>query len=394
MDAKQAFQLKDGAKSIASSVKSPQELIEAMSLSMKNEGADESKYSFEKALEAKQTQMERKANEVVHTTNTGYGAELIPGAIQTTDFLDLAPKLNPLLGAFRGFHGRNMAKIMEVPAIGELPLHLLSSEWTTGTAPAQIVAGKGKLPTDKLTITQKKFLFSVDISDEEMRYATVLDIVATTQRKLAESSARTSVSTIINGDTDTSATTNINTIDGTPAGTEAYLAFDGLIKKCFSGSTTADGGTLAFADFITALNLLGEKAVAEDIMFLFGTYSHNLALSISEFSQQYINGAASTVMTGRVPNFLGSDVFVNRYLAKGTTAGKVATGTPSNNSKGRMLLVHKDAVQYGYNGDYNIEIFRAPGFGWQILGYYYAGAAISSGNAGTDAQVAMLYNLS
>lgn len=165
----------------------------------------------------------------------------MPGAIQTTDFLDLAPKLNPLLGAFRGYHGRNLPKIVEVPIIGEVPLHNLASEWTTGAPTAQILQGLGKMPTAKVTLTQKKFLFSVDVSDEEVRFVNVLDVLATIQRKLADSSARTQISAIINGDTDTTANTNINLIDGTPAGTEHYLAGDGLRKTAFSTSAAFDG---------------------------------------------------------------------------------------------------------------------------------------------------------
>ena len=53
----------------------------------------------------------------------------------------------PLLGAFRGFHGRNMPNLAEVPAIGELPLHTLAGEWTTGAPYTKIAQGLGKLPT-------------------------------------------------------------------------------------------------------------------------------------------------------------------------------------------------------------------------------------------------------
>lgn len=380
-------------KKIASSLSSAQELIDAVSLALKEEGASEDRYDFAKASERKMAErMETKSNELVHTTNTSAGAELIPGAVQTTDFLDMAPLINPTLAQFKGFHGRNMNKIMEVPCVGELALHKLEAE-STGDTLTSVNASTGTLATGKVTVTQKKLAFRVTVSDEEVRFSNIVDIIATMQRKLADSASRTTVSALINGDTEAAATTNINHIDGTPAGTEHFMACDGLRKAAFTASSTTDGGTLAFADFLTAQRAIGENA-SNDLMWLFGTYSHSLALGVAEFQQQYINGASSTVLTGKVPSFLGYDVVVDRYLGKANTAGKVDVGTPGNNTKGQILLADKYAMQWGYNGDYSIELVRIPAKGWQLVGYYYFGASASTNKAGADDNVALLYNLS
>lgn len=357
-------------------ISSPTELIDAVSLALKNEGADESRYDFAKASEVKMAQLETKANELVHTGNTGFGAELIPGAVQTTDFLDLAPQINPTLGMFKGFHGRNMDKTMEVPVIGELALHNLEGEATDDTLDV-VNASSGKLPTAKVTIAQKKMVFRVTISDEEVRFSNVVDIVATMQKKLAESAARTTISALINGDTVTTANTNINLIDGTPASTAHYLAGDGLRKTAFANSNAFDGGTLAYADFLTAMGAMGEN-VSGDLMWLFGTGSHVTALGLDEFKNQYINGSYSVVNDGRVRNFLGNDVAIDRYLQKSNVAGKISA-TPANNTKGSIILADKYAMQWGHNGDYSVELVRIPAKGWQLVGYYYLGFAASSG---------------
>ena len=88
-------------------------LISTVSAQLQAEGYDEKAYNLEKALETKA--LETKANEIMHTGNTGYGAELIPGAIQTTEFIDLVPQYSSFIGALRGNHGKNMNKIMQVP---------------------------------------------------------------------------------------------------------------------------------------------------------------------------------------------------------------------------------------------------------------------------------------
>lgn len=114
---------------------------------------------------------------------------------------------------------------------------------------------------------------------------------------------------------------------------------------------------------------------------------------ISDFRQHYLNGQASTVITGKLPKFLSANVTVDRWLKDANAAGKVSA-TASNNTKGRILYCTKYAVQHGSNGEYLIEIFRVPGKGYQIIGYYFYGHAIASKLAGDDNTTAMLYNIS
>lgn len=391
--------LRAGAKSMGGttadrdSASGTPQLADVLSVTLKNETKGfhkEETYDVAKCLERKAAQMETKANEVMHTSNTGYGAELVPGTILLTDFLDFTPKANPLLQEFRGFHGRDMDLSAKVPAIGELDFHQLMPEQTTGAF--AVAQGKGRLPTDKVTIDQKQYFFSVDISEWELRFP-VVDLLAIIKQKLAASAARTITASIINGDTETGANANINSIDGTPTSTDYYLGGSGLVNSAFDQSLTADLGTLDFTDFMTLQNLLGENAVPEEIVYIMGTAVKNKALTISEFLASYQNGLISTAITGKLPEFLGTSYSVQRDLAKANTAGKVATGTPANNTKGRMLCVHRMAPQWGFNGEYAIEIYRMPGKGLQVVGYYFMGYAIATNLAGQAGTVALGYNI-
>ena len=278
-----------------------------------------------------------------------------------------------------------------MPIVGELGLHAIEAESTDDTL-TSVNASTGKLPTAKVTINQKKVVFRVTVSDEEVRFASVVDVVALMQRKLADSFSRTLISAFINGDTVTTANTNINLIDGTPGASSHYLMGDGLRKTAFAESTATDGGTLNFADFLSAIGSVGES-ISDDLLWIFGTYSHTLGLGVAEFKEQYVNGSSSSVITGRVPNFLGYDVIRSRELGKANANGKVSA-TGSNNTKGQILLADKYAIQWGTNGDYSIELVRIPAKGWQIVGYGYGGFATASAKAGTDSNVALLYNLS
>lgn len=384
--------LKSGAKPITTSVTDTKSLAEGIGMELKSMGRSEAEYDVMKNLEAKSASlMETKANELMHTTNTGFGAELVPTSVLMTDFIDQIPKSSPLMGFFQaGFHGKNLDKISEVPAIGEAPLHQLMPEQTDGAL--GFAQALGKLPTAKVTITQKERYFTIDISEYELRFA-VVDLVAIVKDRLAKSAANTMISDFLNGDVATAANTNINLIDGTPASTASYLGADGLRKTAFAQSNAFDVGVLDFADYITLLNALGNNGVTEDIAYIHSIGARNAALNVAEFKQAYINGVNSTALTGVVPNVMGANIYADRWLPASNATGRIS-GTPANNTRGSILAVHKTALQWGTNGDYNIEVYRVPGKGLQVIGYYFYGHAVASNLAGQDKTVALGYNIS
>jgi len=359
---------------------------------MKSAGHDESKFDIQKNLEHKASLVETKANEIMHTTNTGFGAELVPGAILQTDFIDLIPQASQIMNFFQsGFHGKNLPKIADVAVLQELPLHQLKTEQTTGAfAVAQAL---GKLPTKKVTLTQKQRFFSVDISEYEQQFA-ILDVVALIKRKMALSSANTMVSDVINGDTVLTLNTNINLIDGTPTGAESYTAANGLRKQAFTDSTAVDGGVLDFADYITLIQNLGYNgANKSDLLFIHSLIAEAKALNVSEFKSAYINGQLSSAITGKLTNFLGASTTTERYMPETNATGKVS-GTPANNTKGEVVCCHRSAVQWGTNGDYYMEVWRVPGSGYQVIGWYFAAHAIAGLTELGCASVSSIYNLS
>jgi len=160
----------------------------------------------------KSANIETKANEVVHSTNTGFGAELVPTAVHQSDILDLIPTYSTLLTSFRGNRGKNLPKTIDVSVVGETGFFSTGSEWTTGAILSPVAQGTDKLATAKITITQKKYKMTVDISDEELRYS-ITDVEKLVMDRLAKSAARTVEAVIINGDTVTAGTGNVNSVD-------------------------------------------------------------------------------------------------------------------------------------------------------------------------------------
>ena len=76
--------------------------------------------------------VETKANEVVHTSNTGLGKEIIPTNVMSDNLLDLVSNYSKLLSLLPGNHGNDMPISSKVPVIGEAGLFSGNSEWTSG----------------------------------------------------------------------------------------------------------------------------------------------------------------------------------------------------------------------------------------------------------------------
>lgn len=378
-------------------VSNARDLVAMLSDAMKSTGEfKENQYDVKQASEAKAANdslFQTKANEVIHTGNTGFGAELIQGAITTTDFLDMAPEADPGLSFFQGFHGRNMNKTTVVPAIGELGLHSVAAEWTgtTSAGPAgQLGIPTGRLPTNKVQINQAKYRFSVDVSDEESQFS-IVNVIPLVQNKIANSAARTILAAFINGDT-LLTTANINTSGLAPAAitpTEMpfYVGGNGLRKAAIAAGVQSIGA-LTFDKFVGTTFPLGMNGVVpQDLAYFVDVGTYNKARVITEFKDRAVNGLASTVINGAISNVAGSDMFINRYVPKSAATGIVDGLTPANNAFGSILAVHKYAIQYGFSGEYNLEIFRIPGEGWRVLGYYYMGHTVADSLTGmpTDA---------
>ena len=131
-----------------------------------------------------------------------------------TDFMDVAVKTNPFLQFFTGYHGKAMDLKMDVPVVGEVALHQLMAEQTTGAL--AFAQGLAKTPTAKVEIIQKEYFLSVDVSEAETRFS-VIDIVAMIKERLARSSARTIIASAINGDTVTTANSKHCGLDNQPS---------------------------------------------------------------------------------------------------------------------------------------------------------------------------------
>lgn len=347
-----------------------------------------------KAIEALYApKAETNANEVEHTSNTGYGAELIPSDVLSQDILELVQQESRLLPMLPGDHGTGLAPNESVPVVGELGEFLGNTEWTTGAG--ALSQGNSLLPTAKVTIPQASFIKSIDVSKRELNYAPA-KLEGVIKERLAKAMAGTIDGLIINGDSESGGTGNVNSDDGAPTSTNYYMQIDhGIRELGINGTgTSADLSTLAASDFITLLNILGDFATnTDEVVFIMNRATYNKALLLADFADAAQRGEKSTVAGAAITNVFGCDVLINKYVPKTEADGKVST-TASNNTKGQIVALWKPAVQYGFGQEMELDVTKIPGKGVQITATFDFGFVIAQKVAGyTDSSVAVGYNI-
>lgn len=277
----------------------------------------------------------------------------------------------------------NMLPQFEFPAGAEsmvIPLESTDPVWYLVGQAASMTANPGaysgpiatvtasRVGTANQTMTLSKLGARV-IWTGEMEEDSIIPFAANLSRQLAVSGAEYLEHALIDGDTATANTTNINDIAGQPGGTEAFLAFDGLRKIPLVTLTanSRDGGSLDENDFLETLKLMGIAGVSgadNRVFFILDRNTHWKALQIPALKTKDVFTGA-TLENGRLTGIYGHKVYVSGQMARLTngltnTAGKSDLDTGGNNTKGQILAVRPDRWQFGWRRRMTVETVRRP----------------------------------
>lgn len=339
---------------------------------------------------------EAKANEVMHPTNTGFGAEFIPSETFRNSIIDIAPTLSTLLNQLPGNQGSNLPQHYVAPVVGLSAGDLLfqgKRDWTTGNPyETEDDHQTSRIATANAVLDQKEFIAEVRISDGQLEQNAVNTEEYVTNR-LRLGVAATAESVIINGDTITASTGNVNSDDQAPATTfatqggalyHASMIDNGLRKLAITAGNIVNIGTLGLDDYSSLLSILGEYASApEDVLFIQSNRVSLKSLSIAEFLTAQNSGDKATVQSGVRPTPFGVTSVTHRAVPLTEADGKRSGATPSNNIKGQILAVYKPAIQYGFGKTFKLEVVRVPGYGYRILATFSFAFTVIDGAAAT-----------
>lgn len=332
---------------------------------------------------------ETKANEVMNTGATAFGAELVPTNVVLDPALDMLPKYSSLLNLLPWNHGNNMPISAKVPVIGEADLFSGNSEWTTGAV--TFTPANNWPDTDAVTISQGQFILYVDISKRELNYS-VGDLEALVRDRINRAAARTIDASFVNSDNTASGSGNIN---GTYSGSPYFVQQATGIRKVGIANTAISVGSL------TAWQILAVKWVIDawyqadlnDLLIIAPANVYDKMLALSEVITMDKFWPNATIVKGVLAKAFGIDVLVARDFPALTNTSGLVDATAANNTKGSFAVVYKPAIQYGFGQPLEIELDRVAGHGIRLTATFEFGFGIANSTAWLGKTIGLWVNV-
>jgi len=297
-----------------------------------------------------------KASEVMAADSAGFGDEWVFNYYGTQlweQIREQTPVYQKMLS-----YGMDEAEIPQGYEAETIPLEGADPDWYVSTGGADENASSGmvtptsassKFGTGQKSVTVAKLSTRLNYQ-QELEEDSIINIVREANRKINVSGAEQMERILINGDTATGASTNINLIDGTPAtapSKPSYTLLNGLAKLALVTNTAnaADAAnTLADTIFLALLPLLGvDGKHATDpnkVLYIIDNSTYFAALNLAILKTQDVFPTA-TIVEGVLRRIYGIEIVRSGFFGKGNATGKVSA-TGGNNTKGRILLVRPD----------------------------------------------------
>lgn len=309
-----------------------------------------------------------KANELDYSTQANYGDEFVPSVWGSTIWEVV--RAQPFVA------GRLPSQAFEGPG-DTFPIPLESTDptvyligqatdlnATTGRPDATI--GDSKVGTASKNMTLAKLGARVPFTGE-MVEDSIIPWVGQVRTQTEKAFAEQFEHVLIDGDTATGATTNINHIGGMPTSTgtkrDAFLAFDGFRKLALVTNTANSldaAGALTDGLFLQIVQLMGAAGLnAMDptkVSFIMDLNLWYRASQLAAVKTQDVFGANATLINGLLTRIYNYEVIPGAFMhfksttnpRKANTAGKVDQTTQANNTKSACLAVRWDQWLLGY----------------------------------------------
>lgn len=339
-------------------------------------GAHEEKYGKmtdeQKKLEtARAVGAEVKADEVFSTINNTNWTDVY-GAIN--DIKELAMKDGALMAQLQGgFEGDNLPTSYPIPYNVTKYFAQGKTQWEDEARPSFNI----KTITDsKNTLSQAKLILEFGVSDSAVAHATDKQLYDKILAMLSEAATRTMESMIINGDTETGATGNVNSDDQAPATTfaadggasyHATLLDHGIRELAINNSLTVDISGFDSDDMKAVERKLSARyQTPGKLLYISEPVTANAMAVDDGFKLASSRSIVGTIDSGVVARPWGVPMIVSDLVPKTEADGKVSA-TPGNNTLGQFLCVVKDAIRWGFGIPWKVEVERVPAYGYHMV---------------------------
>lgn len=206
----------------------------------------------------------------------------------------------------------------------------------------------------------------------ELEEDSLIPFVDWVRGSLEQDGAEYLESIILDGDTDATATTNINFINGTPNAADYYLIANGMRKVALlgvAGANARSAGTLEDTDFLETVKLMGPGGLnaldRTKVGFIIDINTNWKSLTLPTLKTRDVN-SNPTIENGRLTLIYGYPVYTSAQMHR-TSAKRMAQsadgkihGTDSNNTTGSILAVRWDQWIFGWKRPMKLEVTRIP----------------------------------
>jgi HK97 family phage major capsid protein len=301
-----------------------------------------------------------KANELMHTTNSGFGDSWIP-ELWSAQIWQKAREDNVVLPLFRNIE--MPANPFDLPIEGADPTVYYVPE-TVNEAQLVLTSANpipdSKIGSGKVQLVAKKLALRVGFSAELVEDA-ILPVLNIYREQAVRAIADSIDNVLINGDTVTTANTNINLSNGTPSGNERYLALNGLRKLALVTNTenaVAMGAAPTLAKMRDTRFTMASRYSARpgDLAWIVDSGTYAKLLSLTEFLTVDKAGALATAQTGQIGFIDGTPVFLSAEVPRTGANGLIG----ATNDKGTAICVYRPGWFVGYRRKIAVDVTYLP----------------------------------
>ncbi|XWX02911.1 phage major capsid protein [Aggregatilineales bacterium SYSU G02658] len=331
-----------------------------------------------------------KADELSTSTQAGYGDEWVQ-ELWSAQIWKKARVDNVVMPLFRAVD--MPSNPFDLPVEGADPVVTFVPETKDE---AQLTLGASnpipdsKIGSGKVVLHAKKLALRVGFSSELVEDS-IVPVVALYREQAVRAIADAIDHALLNGDTTTAATGNINSDHAAPPAGSVYLAFDGVRKTALSTA----GNAIDMGNAAPTLAKLREARFAmayrysarpNELAWIVdgGTYAR--LLSLPELITMDKAGALATAQTGQIGFLDGIPVLVSSLMHPTEADGKVGAGP---NNRGTAVCVYRGGWFVGYRRKISVNVDYLP-----YYDSYQLTASVRLGFGRYDDDVASaLYNI-
>lgn len=296
------------------------------------------------------------------TAESGYGSELV-GVQYVSELWNAARVSSMIFSRLATFELTGPSAYMPVAAAPPEMLYVSES-----ISPDQANYPTSKTGSNRVLVTAKKFLIH-QVWSGEMEEDAIIPYIPFLREQAAFSVGYYSDSAVLNGDTVSTATGNINSDDGAPTETKHYLAFNGVRKVGLVDNTdnAINMAGVPTYDKLTDMRTLmldrtyyidwGHPMDPDDLLYVAGPETADAIAKIDEVITVDKYGPQAVVLMGEVARIGRNPLLRSIAMPLTEDDGKVSV-TAASNTKGQLVTFNRRGVVVGWRRRLKVEVER------------------------------------